>query len=115
MEKNTLVMVLDPTDPEIFDRRMPAVKEPVFGVVVEQLEQSGRYQDFQCRVRLDGREAELQIGRLVPLIILPEEDLGLTPEEAFCKWAALIMKRHTLMHLPISQQDFLYHLAVKAG
>src|SRR3989338_3849959 len=114
MEKDTLVLVLDPNDPEIFDPRKPAVRESVFGVVLEILDHSGRYQEFRCKVRHgSGAEEVFPIGRLVPLLIVPEEDLYLTPRQIFDKWAGIIMKRQALLSLPRSQRDFLFNLAVR--
>ena len=109
MEKNTLVLVLDPEDPQVFDLRQPSAGEPTFGIMKEILDRSGRYQEFRCRVQCDdGTIMILPVGRLIPLLVLPEEDAtNLTPKEAFSKWAAEITKRQALVHLPRAQRDFL--------
>jgi len=108
MEKDMLVLMLDSEDPQLFDLRQPAAGEPVFGIVRETLDQSGRYQEFRCRVVCDnGAIATYPVGRLVPLLILSEEDAQLAPKDAFSKWAAEIVKRQAFVHLPGSQRDFL--------
>src|SRR3989344_3363268 len=113
MEKNTLVLVLDPEDPQVFDLRRPSAGEPIFGIVLdivaEVLNGSGRYLELRCRIQDDNKRIEvLPTGRLVPLLVLPEEDAAsLTPKEAFSKWAAEITKRQALVHLPRAQRDFL--------
>jgi len=44
---------------------------------------------------------------MVPFLVLPDEDAQLAPKEAFAKWAAEIVKRQSLVHLPMPQRDFL--------
>jgi len=114
MEKGTLVLVLDPEDPQLADIRQTG--EVIFGIVQEVLDQSGMYQKFRCRVRYNaGVLTKLfRVGRLVPLLVLSEEDAAMfSPTEAFSKWAAEIVKRQALVHLPEAQRDFLANLLTK--
>lgn len=111
MEKNTLVLILDPKDPQVFDLRQPAAGEPVFGIVQELLDHSGQYQEFRCKVRHGSGAVEIfPVGRLVPLLIVPDEDLRLIPKDIFAKWAAVIVKRMAIAHLPMPQRDFLFNM-----
>lgn len=112
MERDMLVLVLNPEDLQLFDIRQ--VGEQVFGIVRETLDQSGRYQEFRCRIACDnGAIATYPVGRLVPLLILPEEDAQLAPKDAFSKWAAEIVKRQALVHLPGPQRDFLFDMLAR--
>ena len=113
MEKDMLVLVLGPEDLQLPD--ITQVGEPVFAIVRETLDHSGRFLEFRCRVVCDnGAIATYSVGRLVPLLVLPEEDaVTLTPNAAFAKWAAEIVKRQALVHLPGSQHDFLVDMLSK--
>ena len=110
MEKDMLVLVLDPADPQLGD--ITQTGEAVFGIVRETLDSSGRALEFRCEVTCEnGAVAIYPEGRLVPLLVLPEEDAAtLTPKEAFAKWAAEIVKRQSIVHLPGPQRDFLFDM-----
>ena len=109
MEKHMLVLVLDPKDPQIFDIRQPAAGEPIFGIVVEASGLPELYVERPATVKYDNTTTEIfPQGRVVPLLVLPEEDAtNLTPKQAFSKWAAEIVRKQGLVHLPEAQRDFL--------
>ena len=116
MQKHVFVIVLKPEDLQELNAENPTPDKPVFGIVEEVLDKDGRYQDFPCRVRGDNGESEiLPIGRLCMLLELSEEEaMNSTPEEVFARWGAEILKTRIIIHLPISQRDFLSRMALNA-
>ena len=107
-----LVLIINPRDPRLLSVSDPDSFKPEFGIVVRELGQSesGRYYETRCLVRCGGNTTEvLLLGRLVPLLRLPEHDaLNLLPEEAVAKWAPEIIARHSIVSLLRPQQAFLF-------
>ena len=108
MQAGMLVLILKPTDILVPHRREDDPRKPNFGIVRKALDSSGRYLEFGCSVAtgLDTVET-LPVGMLVPLLMLPEEDVRLDPREAFAKWAAEIVWRQAIVHLSDAQREFL--------
>ena len=106
MENNTLVLVLDPEDPQLAGIRQTS--KPIFGIVLEVMDYLGISLNFRCKVKHDaGVSSVLRAGRLAPLLVLPEEDVALSPREAFSKHAATIVEKQAWDSLRPPQCGFL--------
>ncbi|MBI2098359.1 MAG: hypothetical protein HYT49_01705 [Candidatus Wildermuthbacteria bacterium] len=113
MKENTLVLIADPTDPQVWNPTLPpdpSNHKPLYGIVECVLDKSGPYEVRRCRVRHDNSEEPLIVpmARLLLIRVLsPEDARAGTVNEVFNRWAPIIVKEGALKKMLSNQRDTL--------